>query len=417
MIVTRMRERTEPPAQPSRSPGLQAWDRARTDSIPLACAALILLSFLARLVLAWYSLGTTDAATWLKYARVIREHGLVDAYARLPSLNHPPLPALWSYAALRVAETTGASYEFVFKLPAILADAGTCALLARIWSERRGVRGGWLAALAYAWILDAILVSAFHHNTDNVYAFLCLLACRFADRRNWLGAGLALGAAINVKLIPVLLIPPLLTLCRGRRDAARFVAALAPGALPFVVMLLLAGPFFVRDVLAYAPYANRWSIGFVLHEIYAQTRFKTFALDAMRIYYDQGKTLILAAVALLSAFSLTRGRWDAYQLGAVTLAIFLILTPGFGVQYTVAVQPLLIATSLAIGALYGLLAGLFLFLVYLFTWTGTVPMLAYFEGAYPMPGALIGVLAWVVLVIFVVRTLARANVTSTDHPD
>ena len=39
------------------------------------------------------------------------------------------------------------------------------------------------------------------------------------------------------------------------------------------------------------------------------------------------------------------GRWTRYELGTMGLALFLVLTPGFGVQYLVYVVPLLFAST------------------------------------------------------------------------
>ena len=386
---------------------------ARTQFV-YSCAALVAAGFVARLVLAWYSIGTNDAGAWRKFAAGVDAHGLIDAYARFPSLNHPPLPALWAAGALRVSRASGLSFEFVFKLPAILADVGSCLVLARIWSARRGgARSGWIAALLMAWNPAAILVGACHCNTDNVYAFLCLLACYFADRRNLFAAGAALAAAINVKLIPVLLVLPLLSLCRDRRDVWQFLNGLHVGIYPFIPILIGAAEPFARNALGYNPQANRWGVGFALYELYLHEPTRRLALDAMRFYFDTGRWFILAAVALLSFFSWRRRAWDAYQLGALALSIFLTLTPGFGLQYAVIAAPLLLAASLRWGAAYGLIAGVFIFTAYATVWTGTVPFYSFFDGPFSRAAALTGAITWAILVVYSLRTLARGNRSPT----
>src|SRR5205814_9830382 len=136
---------------------------------------------------------------------------------------------LWAAACYRVATWaqrhihTG-SYAFpwfpyLFKLAPIAADAVTCWLLWRIWHPRAGAIWAAAAAAIYAWNPVAILISAHHCNTDSIYAMLCLAAVYVIESRRgsvgaWFWGGLLLGAAINVKLIPVLLIPPLVILCR-----------------------------------------------------------------------------------------------------------------------------------------------------------------------------------------------------------
>jgi Gpi18-like mannosyltransferase len=375
----------------------------------IAAALLVLAAFAVRIVLAWFSTGTNDAGTWLRFANRITSHGLFNAYFSLPSLNHPPLPALWSAAALKLSQASDVHFEFIFKLPAILADASACVILYLIFAQRHGRRAGWIAAAAYACNPVAILVGAYHCNTDNIYAMFCLLAAWFIARGRPLTSGLSLAAAINVKLIPVLLVPALLSMCRTRREAVRFILGLSIGVIPFIPLLIAVGPQFARNALAYNSLANRWGIGFFLYEMYHQPPFRTFAYEAMRFYFENGRWFILAAVALVSFFSFRRRAWDAYEVGAIALAIFLILAPGFGLQYTVAIAPLLLAASLAAGALYGLLAGLLLAFAYVATWTGNVPLASFFDGPWPMPGPLFGLLAWWVLIVYVIRVLRRAG--------
>ena len=74
-------------------------------------ALLIIAAFVARLLLAWYSIGSNDAVTFRMEAISINEHGLLDAYRRFFDLNHPPLSPLWWSAAQRMAEASGASFE------------------------------------------------------------------------------------------------------------------------------------------------------------------------------------------------------------------------------------------------------------------------------------------------------------------
>jgi hypothetical protein len=366
--------------------------------------AAIAAGMFGRLILAWFSIGTNDAITWRMEAMGIVERGLFDAYERYHDLNHPPLSPLWWAGALRVSQATGASFEFVIKLPAILADASTCILLWRICSP--------LVSLLFACSPVAILVSGYHCNTDSIYAFLCLLSAYFASQRKMTLSGVALAAGINIKLVPILLIPPLLASCRDRKDLARFAAGLSLGVVPFIPVLIFAGDAFARDVLSYTPQFNRWGLPFLLYEMHQRGFHADFALSMMKVYYFNGRYTILAAVVVLSVVAWRSARWSPYELCAVSLAIFLILTPGFGVQYTVSVLPLLLVVSTWWGGLYSLVAGAFLLVVYWINWTGTFPMFSFFDGPFPMPAALVGVLAWGVLVAFVAWMLTGKRLSA-----
>ena len=382
----------------------------------VTCAALIAIGFIARVVLSWYSIGTNDAPVAALRGEAIEQRGLFETYRRFPSLNHPPLPMFWTFAALRISRATGAPFEFVFRLPMIAADAGSCLLLANLWRRRASTRRAWIAAVAMSLSPCALLVGAYHFNTDSLLAMLCLLACVLLDRGRFFAAGAALAAAINVKLIPMLLVPPLLAICRTRRGAMQLLGGTALGAVPLLIAWIGIGPAFARHVLAYNPQANRWGVGFVLYELYLNQPTRRAALDLMRFYFETGRWFILAAVAMLSFFAWRRHAWDACELGALTLSIFLLLTPGFGLQYMGIVAPLLLAVHLTTGTVYGLIAGAFLAVAYASAWTGTVPLYSFFDGPFARSAAVIGLVAWLELGTFTIRTLAGFSPRRTYTP-
>src|SRR5690349_1960426 len=101
---------------------------------------VIVVGLMIRLALSAASIGTNDILTWRKFAGSVHDRGLVNSYRTIAELNHPPLPALWAAASLRIADATGVRFPFVFRLPALIADIGSCVLLAVIW-RRRVARG------------------------------------------------------------------------------------------------------------------------------------------------------------------------------------------------------------------------------------------------------------------------------------
>src|SRR5690348_6641889 len=72
----------------------------RTD--PRVLIGLAGVFLLARLAVAAASWGTNDAYTFYRFARSIDLHGLAGAYRAEAELNHPPIPALWAWAAYRL---------------------------------------------------------------------------------------------------------------------------------------------------------------------------------------------------------------------------------------------------------------------------------------------------------------------------
>jgi hypothetical protein len=294
----------------------------------------------------------------------------------------------------------------VFRVPVILADAAAALLLGRIALDRGlGARAAKLVTAGYAFNLCGILVSGYHCNTDPAYAMLSLLACYLLqDRGRPLLAGLALGLAVNVKLIPGLLVLPLCLAARSWREVLRFGAGLAVMGLPFVPPLLLE-PAFARNVLAYRSQIDNWGIPYLLAQLRGSPIPRTGppAPDhPAAVYFHHGSWIILALVGLWAvAARALHPRWDLYRVAAVTYAIFLVFAPGFGVQYLVMVAPLLyVAVAPRFGNAYGLAAGAFLLAAYWFYYDGGFPISSLFDRRFPEQIALVGLVAWGTLVYF-----------------
>lgn len=372
----------------------------------LAWMLVVLGGFATRIPILVLSYGSDDIFSWNYFALEIRQHGVSWMYFNVPLFNHPPLMAELARVALWVSEQTGVRFAVCFKAPVVASEILSLYVLWDVWRRRRGPGAGALAAAAFAWNLDSILVSAYHGNTDCLFAALCLLSAYFVEeRQRHLAGGLALGAAINVKLIPVFLILPFLARYRRWSEAARFTAGMALGALPFVPILIVAGKGFYRNVLAYKSFVDQWGIPLFLLQSQSSPRLRGIAQEWTAAYSVFGRYLTLLlplAVAILAARS---NRFDRYQLGALTLALFLIVAPGFGIQYTVAVVPLLFAVEVAAASVYSLVAGLFAAIVYFCFWDGKWPAASRFASQLPMAGALFGLIAWWVLCAFVVKML------------
>ncbi len=376
--------------------------------------ALGALGLLSRFAVSALSFGSNDIFAWSIFASAIREHGLFWLYLHDSSFNHPPLPGYLAAALSWLSEHSPFRFSIWFKLPVIAAEFGSAALLWRIWSRRKGLPAAALSLLVFGWSLDSILVSAYHGNTDCIFAFFCLLSAYLIEERGQdLAGGLALGAAINIKLIPVLLIAPFLARYRTRRGAALFIGGLAIAAIPYIPVLLVQGKSFYQNAIAYNSQLDHWGINEFLLALRG-IRLEALAVSWINSYRTAGRSLILLSTLLLATAATRTLRWNRYQLGAMTLSLFLILTPGIGVQYTAQLVPLLCAASLPTAALYSTLSGLFIGLVYFLYWTGSIPAESHFLGMYPELAALFGLLAWWTLCGFVIKMLRQRGLASTD---
>jgi uncharacterized membrane protein len=262
----------------------------------------------------------------------------------------------------------------------------------------------------------SILLSGYHGNTDCICAMFCLASAYALSRDKWGWGGVALGAAINVKLVPLMLIPAFALLIRTRRELLRFAGGLALASLPFLPILLRAAPSFRRNALEYNSSVQDWGLQLVFMK--CADLFPQVGKYLSLHYVPLGRYVILGGIVLAGITERLKRRWTSFEVGAVALSLFLILTPGFGIQYAVWPVPLLFAASLRWATLYSLAAGVFVCSVYYAFWTHTRPWFSGFSGVFPSPTLIFGKLAWLVLIGFVAACFfKRALTRSTPSPE
>jgi hypothetical protein len=312
----------------------------------------------------------------------------------------------------RVSKFFGIPFAWLIKLPGLAGDVITAALLYFIWRRSHGRLYGSVAVAGFSWSLCSIAMTGYHGNTDGLYAGLSLFsAFAFQEWKRPLVAGLGLAAAINVKLIPVLLLPPLAFLCRSWRELGRLALGVGVGILPFAVLLGTAGDEALSRIVSYSAVPDLWGIPALLIRDPGNLWQRLHEEEALIAYRNVAKYLIVLAVLMASVLGRIERRWTAYEVGAVALALFLILAPGFGIQYLAALVPLMFAVSLGSAAIYSSLAGIFMAVTYrLYLRPGEGPWSSHFAGPFPMPAPLFGMLVWAFLIGYVVQRVRRKEV-------
>jgi hypothetical protein len=398
------------PAAPlAPSPGETASCRPHRDKAVVALFVLGWVGFAARVGYALRASGTNDILTWERFAYQIAEHGVLYQYVHDFGFNHPPLMGWLARGILGLSDATGIRFAFLFKLPAIAADIGAGLMLAYAWSQRRTLREGALAFALYGWSPISFLVSAHHGNTDSICAVLILASVVLSECHGArFAAGVALGAAINVKLIPVFCAPAILLAGRhSLRDYVRFMLGVSLGVIPFIPVLIETGAEFYRNAIAYNSNQDNWGIPFLLRNLSTHERFAPFIAPWVERYSSLGRQLILFSVCVAALVFGPSRRLSAWSLTALCLALFLVLVPGFGVQYLVYVAPMLFAVSPWLGFRYACLAGLFVGAVYLSFWDGSVPYHTQFAGNFPGATVPFGILTWAWLCNYVRATITE----------
>jgi Glycosyltransferase family 87/Tetratricopeptide repeat len=346
---------------------------ARPEALPRGWKAAIVaaatVAFIFKIFLALTTYGTNDVYAWERFARWSALFGS-RLYTIDAAFNHPPSMIHVLAAMMWLAKTTGIAFPFWLRLPAILTDTASLWVVSRIFADRLSeptVRWG-LLLLALSPAL--ILVSGFHGNTDPAVMFFVLLSVWLTQRegeRDW-QSGAAFGAAMCIKILPLIVLPALF-FCRPelRRKAIFLIAAA-------VVMIVCWSPYVFRDpagivhqVLGYQSIYGHWGLSWLV------CQFPWFR-DSWHDAFQRYGSFVVLAVITLSAFVVNRSRTPASvytQVGAA-LFFFLAVCSGFGVQYLAWLVPWTVGISIVPAAFFTIAGGAFLFLVYNW-WAGGFP--------------------------------------------
>jgi Glycosyltransferase family 87 len=372
--------------------------RARQPASPWQVFWICSAALAVRLYIAATTHGTNDIDTWVRFANLTLQYGLLRVYEIDRWFNHPPLMGFYAAGALTVARALPADFVFVFKIVPILANTVTILLVHRIGK----LSAVWL--LLFALNPTDVLISAYHGNTDTVCVALCVASILFADRsRPWL-SGLSLGAALNVKLVPVILIAPML-LSLPRKQMLRFAVALGLSVLPFVPVMLGPWQAFRQNALLYNSFPAPWGVGLLTSML--DGRLVGYSKDFSTFCLTVGKPLILGCSLLLGLTQMCFRLFTRAELCAIAFSCFLVFAPGFGVQYLLYPTAIFAIAPRSRGFRYIYLSGAFAIATYYGYWTGTSPAFSDFNHAYDLRMILTGFLTWLCLCQFIASAAKR----------
>jgi hypothetical protein len=345
-------------------PSLNPW------GIAIAGAAVICT--LLKIYLALTTYGTNDVAYFEEFLKIAKESGGVGLYHfRHPVLyfNHPPFIIHLLYFVDFLARNTGIGFPFWLKLPDILADLGSVFLVWKILTLKKKAKLKPAALLLMAAAPVSMMTSGFHGNTDPLMIFLVLLSLYLIEKRKypWL-AGIVMGMAVNIKVVPVLFAPAIFLYLPDFRSRIEYFsgmgAAFFIGSLPYIYQDPV---FIVNRVFGYPSIYGMWGFSRFLSYVLPESHW----LNLM--YENDGKFVIVAVIVAASfRMNLTRKKSPLFmQLGFLTF-IFMSLSPGFGIQYLAWLVPWVVGLGTVPAAVYYSASGIFQFLVYTF-WSGGFP--------------------------------------------
>jgi hypothetical protein len=345
-----------------------------------ACSALVLKIFIA---LATY--GSTDVLLFEADLATLQQTDGVTLYRdgirtawcgnvgqqSCPPFNHPPfvINVLNTWVAL--APISGLPFRFWLRVTCALADLGTLVLLANLPRSRLLESRTPASVFILAASPIAILLSGFHGNTDSIMIFFVLLSVYLieTERSPW-AAGIALGVAASIKVVPVLLIPAILAFLPGRRRRLEFSASMVvtwlAGAAPVV---FLAPELVFTRVFGYKSQVGTWGLSLLARA----TDVVLGTTWLASTYEPLGRLLSLGLVFVASVWPRPRPEQGALLLRVGFLMFLLVAAaPGFGVQYLAWLVPWVVAVGLAATLAYYLTGSAFL-IAYYTAAAGTFP--------------------------------------------
>ena len=380
--------------------------------IPRSVVLVALAAFLLKTAIALTTYGSTDVLIFETDVAKMRRDGALALYRdgistewcgqieqrACPPFNHPPfmIHVLGGWAFL--AHISGLPFRFWLRFTCAVADLGSLALLVRLLRRRLSETQTRVALLWFAASPIAILISGFHGNTDPILMFFVLLAIDLLEgqRPAWL-AGVALGVATDIKVLPVLLAPAVLLSLPGTRRRLEFCvgtgAAFLVGSVPF---LLVAPELVVARVFGYSSQFGSWGLSLLALVLRENARLSWLG----DLYVRHGKILSLCLLVGASLWPRPRSRRNVLFIQAGFLIfLFMSVIPGFGVQYLVWLVPWAVGLGFGPMAAYYIAGTAFLFGYYT-TAAGTFPW--YLANSLERPawsGTVLGLglICWVVV--------------------
>jgi hypothetical protein len=379
---------------------------------------LLILTALSVLVtktiIAYYTCGTNDSVTFDADIAKLNSAGPKQLYREgvepMPGhhqlFSHSP-PVIHGLLLLKRLETeSDLPVRFWLRLFCALADLTSLLLLWKIGV--RSVAGLFFNALAPV----SVMISGFHVNTDPLVTCAVLWsACLINSRRFAWAAGIALGIALSVKLTALIFIPALAIAAGVKRSAVMI-------GLAFACFYLLSLPFIWQfpktigiSMFSYGGLYQFWGIPGILMLVGTN--------EAYSWYRIPGKFVALAVVGAAALIVRYRGRReDILTNCGLSAALFLLFTPGFGIQYLVYLVPWLAAARGIVAAGFYVVSGAFMIAFY--TWgSGGFPWHSanfFLTRAMPSHVFSLGLLTWVAI-LFIAADFVRRAMVSQDFED
>ena len=311
--------------------------------------------FLLKAWMAFKTAGAPDITVWKDFLLHVKQCGLcvyetggVMQHARgtrLNPFNHPPFIIHFLRFVDCVSTIGGLRFETAFRLITSIVDLGSAVVVYKLLRKEQLFRPA--SFLLYLLAPASIIISGYHGNTDTVMIFFVLLTALLIERP--IAAGVALGMALSIKIVPIMFIPVFLFyLTKNRRW---FIAAAAATFLIASVPFLFESPLLItREVLGYRGISGRWG--------WSQALFATLGPGEAFLLATRIATYLLLGVITYYAIRMNRGaKPPIYFQLAFTAFLFMVFTPAWGTNYMPWLDPFAVVLGFAPSLLYYFASG------------------------------------------------------------
>lgn len=276
--------------------------------------------------------------------RLVRDalgQGALDVYSSFAHRGivrwpYPPAFFPWIWASGRAASIGGPSFEFMLRVPVILADAAIAWIVQDFLGRiGRSAQTRLLAAALVSLGPSFVVIAGYHGQFDAVAILPGVAAVSLWSRTEapWraLAAGLLIGLGGALKTVPFLLVLALLPTAQSRREVLTLLAATAAPVLVAFLPYAIAGTLPATHVLLYRGLPGVGDLSLA-----AQPNLSELALGIgspgasglTRLLVSHGSWLVIAALLVVAAVGV-RTRAPAPQMAALLwLAVY-----AFGVNF------------------------------------------------------------------------------------
>lgn len=341
--------------------------------------AVALVALVAKLSIAYNTIGTNDAVFFYGFAKVLNEHGLEWTYAHSRYFNHPPLTAYFLRGIYLLTEQSwcqelGIHFPFLLRLPGIVADFLVVLILLQF--RKASVFAPFWALALFAASPVSLMVSGFHGNTDPVMVLLLVSSVWMCLRDQPIASGLLFALGCQIKIVPLLLAPAFAFYWLSQRKLLKFVI---PAGLTTCILwsepLFHFPILFAKNVLAYGSYWGIWGITYTLRATGLPnfSRLSFFDLEpSQTVIVTVLKTVIIVLTVWIAwRHRSARGREFIESLACAWL-VFFVLAPGVCPQYLIWLAPFILVLSPTFYAAVLVSSSIFLFAFYNIT-SGGLP--------------------------------------------